>query len=60
MTMNATNKIEALTAEFDRVEDKMWELNMIDRWTQADREKYDELFRYRNRLIDELAKLGAC
>ena len=60
MTMNATNKIEALTAEFDRVEEKMWEINMIGHWTRADREKYDELSRYRNRLIDELNKLGAC
>lgn len=56
MTKNAT--IKALTAEFDRVEEMMWELNMIDRWTQADREKYDELFRYRNQLITDLAKLG--
>ena len=54
MTMNATNKIEALTAELDRVENKMWEINMIDRWTQADREKYDELSRYRNQLLDKL------
>ena len=58
MTMNATNKIKTLTAEFDRVEEMMWELNMIDRWTQADREKYDELSRYRNQLITDLAKLG--
>ena len=58
MTKNAT--IKALTAEFNRVEDKLWEINIIDHWTQADREKYDELFRYRNQLIDELAKLGVC
>ena len=56
MTKNAT--IKALTAEFDRVEEMMWELNMIDRWTRADREKYDELSRYRNQLITDLAKLG--
>ena len=58
MTKNAT--IKALTAEFDRVEEMMWEIEMIDHWTQADREKYDELFRYRNQLIAELAKLGVC
>lgn len=58
MTMNDTNKITALRNELDRVEDKMWEINMIDHWTQTDREKYDELSAQRFQLRKEIAELG--
>ena len=50
---------EELTNRIKNIKDKIFDLNLKDRWEYKDRVRSDELHRELYRLLDELRMMGA-